>query len=208
MTRTPTRGLGAARGLAILSAAVIVAAFGLAGCQAISNLYLTPFTGGAATAAPSTAESVGCDASVDGQVEYSAGHASIVLVNGPTDTVVLDAFGDGMFVPDQRAQLCGEASRATWTSDDGTWTLFVGAFPPDGTGTSRIDVSIEYQSAGASYGADATCPASNTEADAAGLAGVAHCTDLTWASDPAQTPAPSSAFTRGFDATITFEARP
>jgi hypothetical protein len=105
-TRPPTRDRGAARGLAILSAAVIMAAFGLAGCQVIS------------------------------------------------------------------------------------------------------DVSIEYQSAGASYGADPTCPASNTEADAAGLVGVAHCTDLAWASDPAQTPAPRSAFTSGFDATITFEARP
>jgi hypothetical protein len=209
-TEPPTRDPGTSRRLAILSAAAFVVAFGLAGCQAIGNLYLSPFTGGSsATSAPAASESMDCGGSVDGQVDYSAGQASMALTNGPTDSVVLSSFDNGSYVSGAWATTCGDDAQASWLSDDGTWALLVGAFPPSGTGTiGNVEVTIAYKSGDAAYGADGTCTTTNTVADASGFTGVAHCTNLTWDSDPGQTPAPSSAFTKSFGATITFEARP
>ena len=207
----PSRERGTVRRLAALAIATFAVAFGLTGCQELSSLYLGPFTGGVATPAPSVAESghfVDCSGPVGGQVEYSAGQASVVLTNGPADSVALDSFDNGMYVPEERATVCGEDTQASWRSDDGTWSLFVGAFPPDGLSATEVDVSISYQLGDDVYGADATCPAQVPEADASGMSGVADCKNLTWVSDPGRTPAPSSAFTRSFDAKITFEAKP
>ena len=206
-SQPPSRRRTATRRLVVI-VALFIGVSGLTGCQAVSDLYLGPFTGGLGTPFPVADDPVDCSGSVDGLHEYSTGQASIVFTDGPTVDVALGTFTNGMYVPDLLALDCGDDTQAAWTSDDGVWDLHVGASPTEGGVTTRVDMTIEYLSGGLFYAADASCPASDARVEAGDFSGTARCTGLMWSANEGQSPPPGTAFSKSFDAVISFEARP